>query len=373
MANLEAKARMSPLQLALVILISMMGVSSRVAVPILKSAGHGAWLAVVGGAALFCGAAWLMIKLGEMFPDESFAEYLPRLFGRWPGGAAVWLLVLSFFLQTVMTIQGISREITFFMFDRTPFEVVEGCLLLVCVYCCLQDWGTILRVVQFVFFAAFPLWLFLLVISLVGFRFINFLPLWPEDAAGLAAGVMHSWNLFQGYECVLLLLPLVYKGHFKTTRTVAGAFVLGTAVFLLWIVLEIGSLTLEGAKASAFPLLTVVRSVEIPGTFLERLDTYFLLFWVQGIFANISLAMYFMAQSLALLYRYADHRPFVLALAPPIFILGDATHHVRVFEGLRTATEWTGVAFSLAVMPAVVALVWWRRRHGRGAERGQGI
>ncbi len=371
MANLEVKTRMSPLQLAIVIAILMMGISGHVMEPIMEAGGHGTWLAVLAGAALFYGAAWLMIKLGEMFPDESFAEYLPRVLGRWPGGAVVWLFVFATFLWSGFALQGVSREITFFMFDRTPFEVVEAGMLLVCVYCCLQDWGTILRVIQFVFITALPPWLFLLAVSLLRFRFINLLPLWPEDAAGVAAGALHCWNLFQGYECVLLLLPLVYRGNVRPAKAVAGAFALAAGVFLLRVVLDIGVLTLEGAKNNSFPMLTIVRTVEIPGTFLERLDTYFLAFWMQGIFASLTLALYMMAQSLALLYRFADHRPFVLALAPALFILGDAAHHVRVFEWLRTATEWSGLAFSLGVMPLVYALVLWRRR-SRDAGQGKG-
>lgn len=373
MANLEVKTRMSPLHLAIVIASTMMGISGRVMEQLLEDSGHGAWLALLVGATVFYGAAWLMIKLGEMFPDESFAEYLPRLWGRWLGGTVVWMFVLIFFLQTAIVLQGASREITFFMFDRTPFEVVEAGLLLVCVYCCLQDWGTIVRVIQFVFFTAFPVWALLLLAGLMSFRFLNFLPLWPEDAAGVAKGALHVWNLFQGYECVLLLLPLVYKGNIKPTRAVAGAFALATGVFLLRIVLEIGVLTMEGAKSAPFPAITVLRSVEIPGTFVERLDTYFLIFWVQGIFASMTLVIYFMAQSLTQLYRFADHRPMVLALAPPLFILGDATHHIRVFEGLRIAVEWSGLAFSLGVMPVVFALVWWGRRRARAMGQGKEI
>ncbi|MDT8902792.1 GerAB/ArcD/ProY family transporter [Anaeroselena agilis] len=372
MADLEVKTRMSPLQLAIIIATSMMGISGRVMQPILQASGHGAWLAVLAGAALYYGAAWLMIKLGERFPGESFAEYLPRLLGRWPGGAVVWLFVIVLFMWTGLALQGVSREVTFFMFDRTPFEVVEAGLLLVCAYCCLQDWGTILRVVQLLFFTALPPWLFLLFLSLLRFRVINFLPLWPEGAVDVAAGALRSWTIFQGYECVLLLLPLVYKGNFKPTRAVAGAFALATGLFLLRIVLDIGVLTLEGAENAPYPMLTIVRTVEIPGTFLERLDTYFLVFWIQGIFASVTLAMYFMAQSLTRLYRLADHRPFVLALVPPLFLLGDATHHIRVFEGLRTALMWAGPAFSLGVVPLVFALVWWRGR-SRDAGRGKGL
>lgn len=366
MANLEAKAKMSPLQLAIIVAAEMVGMPGQTLAPILKAAGHAAWLSIVAGTALFYGVAWLIVKLGEQFPEESFAEYLPRLFGRWIGGAVVWLFVFIFFLQYGNVLHVMSREITFFMFDQTPFEVVAIGLLTVCAYCALQDWGTIIRVMQFIIFTAFPGWLFLLLVSLLSFRFLNFLPLWPENAAGVAAGVVHSWNLFQGYECVLLLLPLVYKGNIKPARAVAGAFALNTGVFLLWAVLQIGVLTLEGARNTPFPIMTVIRNVEIPGTFLERLDTYFLLFWIQLVFASLTLALYFMAQSLTLLYRYADHRSFVLALVPLLFLIGDAAHHIRVQEAVKQTAEWAGILFSLGIIPLIYAFVWWRRRQERG-------
>lgn len=264
-----------------------------------------------------------------------------------------------------------SRQITFFMFDRTPFEVVEAAMLLVCVYCALQEWGTILRVAQLMFFTAFPMWLLLLSSGLMNFRFINFLPLWPADAAGVVEGAFDSWSLFGGYEAVLVLFPLVYRGRTKPAAAVAGAFGLSAAVFLLWVVLTVGGLTLEGAKNVTFPLLTVVRQVEIPGTFLERLDTYFLLFWLQTIFVSLTLSLYMMGQALTAFFGFADHRPLTLAIVPLLFLVGDAAHHVKIYENLGQLSLWVGWLFSLGVVPASLGVVWWRRRQANAAAKGQ--
>jgi spore germination protein len=366
-ANLEVKDRMSPLQLAIVVFMLMVAAPGPTLSPIVKEAGHGAWLSVLAGGSLYYGVAWLMLRLGAGFPEENMAEYMPRLWGRWLGGATVWLFVGLIFLAQSNVLQTTSRQITFFMFDRTPYEVVEAGMLLVCAYCALQEWGTILRVTQLMFFTAFPMSMLLLASGLLGFRFIDFLPLWPADAAGVAAGALDSWALFGGYEAILLLLPLVYRGKAKPAVAVAGAFGLATAVFSLWVALAVGGLTLEVAKNLPFPLLTVVREVEIPGTFVERLDTYYLLFWLQVIFTSMSLSIYLMAQALTTLYGYADHRPLVLALIPLLFLVGDAAHYVRVYEGLQQISQWAGWLFSLGVAPASAALVWWRRRADSGA------
>lgn len=362
MANLEAKDRMSPLQLAVMVMLMMVGVPGAALQPTLLEAGHGAWLSVVLAGAVFYGAAWLMLLLGGWFPGESFAQYLPRVFGRWAGGAAVWLFVLVLWLNAGYVLQISSRVVTFFMFDRTPFEVVAATLLAVCVYCALQEWGTILRVGQLIFFTAVPIWLLLLSSGLLSFRVINLLPLWPDSAARVVGGALQCWPLYGGFEIILMLFPLVYRGNVKPAAAVAGAFLASGGVFLLWVALMVGVLTLEGVVNIPFPLMTVMRNVEIPGTFLERLDTYFLLFWIQTIFMSLTLALYAMAKAAADLYGHADHRPWVLAFMPAIFLAGDAAHNVRLFEGMQQAGVWVGGAFSLAVVPLICGLVWWRRR-----------
>jgi spore germination protein len=87
---------------------------------------------------------------------------------------------------------------------------------------------------------------------------------------------------------------------------------------------------------------------------------------------RITLTLYFMAQALARLCRHADHRPWVVALAPMLFLAGDAAHSVRVFEATQLAALWAGWGLSLGVIPASLALAWWRRRQAHAACQNQG-
>jgi spore germination protein len=362
MSKLERKADMSPLQLAVVIVMFGLGISGRTTVDVIKAGEHGAWLAVITGCIVFYGAAWLMIKLGRLFPRENFIEYLPRIWGKWPGLLLSWLFVLVFYFNSITILHGFSREIAFFMFDRTPFEVIEASLLAVAVYCAMQDWGTILRVTQYMFCTAFPSWLLLVLPTFLNFRFINILPLWPQNWAGVAEGIYRSWALFQGYESILLLLPLVYKKNTSVSRVVAGAFVLLGATWLMITMLVIGVFSLEEAKRIPYPILTAIRTVELPGTFIERLDTYFLLFWMQTVFVFLVLSLYTMAQALTCCYRFADHRPFVLALVPIVFLGGDALHNSSLYDQAHQLANITGLIFSFGVIPLSYGFTLWKRR-----------
>ena len=334
---------------------------------LIEIAEHGAWLSVIVGGVLFYIAAYLMLKLGNQYPDETLVEYAPRIFGTWGGGVIVLWFYLLFFFQLIQNITSAGKVITFHMFDRTPPEVIILALLVVCTYSALQDWGTILRVQQFMFFVAYSMLIIIWMVSSLNLQPENLLPLWPSKMKPVLSGGLFTWNLYSGYECILLLLPLVYRGtsFAKLAKTIGGVFIYFMVFFMVLIIIIIGVLTVESAKNVPYPALVVIRSVELPGTFIERLENYLLLAWVPVIFATFSVVMYFMGQISMRYYRYVDHRPWVLLLVPIIYagsmlLLDDPQGHERISQ----IALWTGLGFSFGVVPLALLLSWRQRRKG---------
>ena len=281
-------------------------------------------------------------------------------------------ILLMVFMQDTFTMHGFSREVDFFMFDRTPYEVLMASLLAVCVTVPCRTGATILRVLQLILFTAVPVMLGILVTGMFSFKVINILPLLPQSMPGVLQGVFHSWQVYFGYEIILVFLPLVYRVKTQVSMVVAGVFTLLIVFYIFLAMLIIGVLTMDTAKNVSYPLLTVIRCVDIPGTFLERLDTYFMVAWIQERFIAQTVILYVMAKVLTLQFGYADHRPWVLALAPLLFLGGDVIHSNRIYEMAGEFGCWLGLAFSLGVIPASYALAWWKRRrqYGKVQEKG---
>jgi spore germination protein len=361
MADLEVKTTMSPLQLAIIIFMVAIAINNAIVRSTVADAGQAAWLSLLAGGALYLGVALLIVKLGDLFPGRTFVQYMPQIWGRWPGTGIVYFYLLFILLMTFVILHGFSREVAFFLFRRTPYEVLEASLLAACVYCALQDWGTVLQVVQVVLYTGMSLWAGFMLVAIPSTQVVHFLPLWPDSAMGVVWGAYHAWQMFFGYELILFLLPLVYRGNTRVGAAVTGAFAALVAVFLLMVMLPIGALTVQGVINSPFPVLAMIRGMEVPGTFVERLDTYYVMYWMQLFFAAFSVFLHIMSKVLAQCHGHADHRPWVLALAPLMFIGGDALHSNRLYEAVGAAANMLGLAFSLAVVPASYALARWRR------------
>lgn len=365
MSNLEAKTYMSAWQLAIVVFVTCVGAQIMLSPrPLIEKAGHGAGASVLLGGVMFYIAVCLMLILAKKYPDETIVEYAPRLFGKVGGTIIIFWFNLLFFLQVTEIFYGIGKIITFYMFDRTPSEVVVLALLMVCTYCALQDWGTILRVQQFMFFIAYSILTIVWMSSVLNFQPENLLPLWPIKIKAVVDGGFSTWSMYAGYECVLLLMPLVYRQVRlgSLLKIMGGSFGCLTMIFLMIIVIIIGVLTVDGAKNLLYPALIVIRSVELPGTFIERLENYLLIAWIPVVFDTLAAMMFFMGQVCMRYWRHADHRPWILLSVPMIYVGSILLDDQQVYELVSNITKWLGLGFSFAVIPLCLCLSWWQKR-----------
>ena len=363
MANLEVKNKMSVTQFGMLVSAAMFG-GQIIGLPstLVPQAGQFAWVSVILGGGVFFTAVWIMMKLGELYPDRDFTVYLPELLGKWPGLAVLGVFVSLFLIVTWVNFNQFSKAVAFFMFDRTPSDVIAMGMLGVVVYCALQDLGTIIRVAEFTFIVSTLMIGTIWVLGIFNFQPENLMPFWTDKPLGILQGAISIWGVYGGYEIILLLFPLIdrTKGNLTLALAVAIAFVVVTSIII--VVLTVGVLTVEGVKGESYPTLVVVRSVELPGTFIERLENYLLVAWIPSVFKTLAIFVYVISQTLAKIWGFADHRPWVLALTPVIFVGATVIDGMELIKLADKAVTWLSLALSWGIMPLVYFWAKWRKR-----------
>ena len=366
-ANLEAKSKMSPWQLA--ILVAAVGIGTEIISggrALAESAGEHEWLAFLLGGILYCGVALLMVKLAEYYPDQDFLEYIPQLWGKVLGSLIIAMFILLFIGYFALALGNFSRVITIFMFDRTPPEVIGIAMAIACVYCALQDFGTILRIIQFIFIITVPLFFLVFSTGALSVQFDNILPLWPQHIGKVLTSIPNTWGAYAGYEIILLLFPLVYRRNTNPSIAVASAFGCMGFIYVFFGFLTIGVLSAENAKTLAYPAMEVVRFVELPGTFLERLEIYLLGAWIPNVFTSLALYLYAPAYVLRRLCGHADHRSWVLLIIPwLVFVSTFFTDMNLVVEAMAKVIKIVGLSFSFIIIPMSLALAWLQKRRNQ--------
>lgn len=370
MANLEVKSKMSVMQFGVLVVAAMFG-GQIIGLPskLVPQTGQFAWVSVIIGGGLFFAAAWIMIKLGELNPDCDFTVYLPQLLGKWPGLAVVGVFVSLFLMVTWENFNQFSKALAFFMFDRTPHDVIIMSMLGVVIYCALQDLGTIIRVVEFTFTVATLMLGIVWVMSVFNFQPENLLPFWTDKPLDILQGSVEIWGVYGGYEIILLLFPLIDRTQGNLTQTLAVAFAFVVVTSISIVVLTVGVLTVEGVNNETYPTMVVVRSVELPGTFIERLENYLLIAWIPSVFKTMVIFVYAISQTLSKIWGFADHRPWVLALTPVIFVGAAVIDGLELVKLADKAVTWLGLALSGGILPLVYFLA--KRRERRVVPGGE--
>lgn len=328
----------------------------------IKATGQWGWITIFLGAAVFYGFAFLMLKLAAAFPDQPFTSYTRQLTGKYIGVLISIWLALVFYLQFCTILHGFSREVTFSMFVRTPEAAVGILFLLLCTYGALQSWKTIVRIQEvLVFTALIPLFLMWLT-SFLNFNHENLLPLIPRDPAKILKAVYNTWDFYSGYEVILILYPLLHRLGVNKAKAVAVAFGSMAVFFATIIVLTVGVLTAKTAASLSAPTLLVIKGVEIPGTFLERLELYLVYLWLPVVYDTMVIFLAVPARILAELTGRGDYRHYVIVLAFFSLIVGIPLEFTALAEKAGAITTAVGVSFSAIVVPALLIFVKLKQR-----------
>ncbi|MBP2628635.1 MAG: spore germination protein [Firmicutes bacterium] len=363
MANLEAKGKMSAWQLGIVITSGLLTARLLTATsPFVSCAQQLAWLSSALAGVLFYLAAYLMIRLGQQFPEETIGEYIPSLVGRKFGAIIFLVFIIVLLVNIINCAAALTTLVSIFLLDRTPQEFLVIVLLVAVVYGTVQDWRTILRVIQILFFGLPMLYIFYSLIWL-NFDPLNLLPLWPDNFIGILQGVAYHTNYYTGYESLLVLLPLANRGKVSFTRTVGWGFLVITLIYVFGAIVLVGSITAKTIASVEQPVIYGMKSVELPGTFIERLENYMIMFFIPGTYISMVLSYFAIAEGCRKSLKYKDHRTFIPVFLPLIFWVSVFIYDPQRYHVFQNFSMFIAFFFSFVIIPLLLFLVW--RKKGR--------
>jgi len=362
-ANLEAKDKMSPWQLGLVITSGLLTARLLPTTTLLiRDAQQFGWLSSALAGLLFYFAAYLMIRLGQQFPEETIGEYVPRLVGKTLGFFIFLIFITIPLLNIINCGITITSLYSTFLFDQTPRVILLITLLLTVIYCTLQNWGTILRVIQILIIALPMLYMFYSLIW-INFDLLNLLPLWPDNFTGILQPIPYHTDYYPGYEALLVLLPLASRGKISFARAVGWGFLVVTFMYVLGIIVLVGSLTVKTGAMVSTPVIYAMKSVELPGTFIERLENYMITLFFPVTYISMVISYFVVAEGCRKYFKCKDHRTFIPIFLPLIFFVSIFVDNPERHAILIKFSMFLAMFFSFIIIPLLLFLAW--RMKGR--------
>ncbi|HWQ61490.1 MAG TPA: GerAB/ArcD/ProY family transporter [Negativicutes bacterium] len=360
---MKSPTRLTPFQFFFVAVNLSFG-ASLLTMPrqVAETAREDMWMPVLLGGGLLLAAFWVAVRLAAYFPDRTILEYSRSLLGDAAGLALNVYLVILMVMMTAVMVRILVMAVRIHLLDQTPPMVVVSLMLLPAVYAVQYGLMPVVRTVHFLSLPGFGLFVVLILLGLLSVDTGNYLPVLADGVGPVLKAVIPTWFNYTGPEVAIGLLYPFFTRPKAIWRFGVAAIIFVTALYTLVTVIIQGILGADETARMLIPTVMAYRSVEIPDTFVERLDGYLLTFWTALCFGTEITWIYFIAFVTGRLAKLEYPRPLAALVVPWLIYLVHLPPDSQTAELFGRWTNLMSMAWSLGVLPLLLLLAWRRDR-----------
>lgn len=310
-----------------------------------EALGTDGWIALFGGHLIAAVVMFFIVKLGLLFPNETMAEYAPKILGRYLGIPLLMIAALSWCLLTARIVRQFADFMELIL-PQTPIEVIIITILYVVARVARHGIEPIARVLEILFPLFVGILGLLIIIAAFQIDLSNLLPIFQASPKELALESLKTFLGLEGQEILLMLLPFmaVPKNAYKVAY---GALASNLVLRLTLFVVTIATFGTDLIKELVWPVEELSRG--FPGGMFGRLDSVFIALWVTVAFTSILVFYYLSSLTFSRVMKFREPSMTVLPLLPLIFFLTLVPANVAASEELSGYFSWFWGGYTLTV------------------------
>jgi spore germination protein len=326
-----------------------------------NKAGVDSWIVIMVSGLVAMVAVSMMAYVGSRFPGKGIIEYGPFLFGRFLGLVTL-LAFLVYFLMFVGTVVRISADVTkLFLLDQTPIEVVIIGMLSVSTYLIMHGVNAIARFNEVIQPIAVLILLLVLTQTVRDTDIGRLLPIMGDGIAPLLHAFPTTFFSYLGFEILLFIQPFMEKPALGQKSALIGV---AATLFLYTLVTALCLAVLGGHEVTLveYPTLAIIKNIEVPGAFIERLDSIMMMVWIP--FAITTIVMFHFCASLiaSRLLKLQEHRVIALLLMPIVFLIAVLPRNTLEVDEWSKWSSYLGFGLIIVIPPCLCLMYKWKAR-----------
>jgi spore germination protein len=247
------------------------------------------WISIIVSGIISMAIVYLFVRIQRHFPGQNLFEFIKD--GKVSRGISILLsiLFLFYFLLVIpFQVRIFGFAVKMYLLDQTPIEVIIGSMLIVVFYAVSKGIQGIIHInLMFV-----PI---ILTVLLMGIAFnighaklTIFLPILSEGMVPIAKGIVPTM-----YSFINVFIIIFFMGSMKPSAIRVWPINLGVVIIIvmhvLYFIMSVSVFSLEPLKTITFPTIELIKEIEVPGGFFERIESLFITIWVMSVFTTLTL------------------------------------------------------------------------------------
>lgn len=288
---------------------------------LVSSLGNKGWISIILSGALIIPVLYIITRIFIENPGKDFFQIGEETLGKILFKIVLLILAVYFIFFCAYVTRNLGELIKAFLLPTTPLEIIIFSFILVTSYIASQEIDVIARTGYFIY----PLILFfavlIVLIALPKADFSNLLPINNISYKGIPKGIMETFFSFAGFEMIFLALPYVEQDKETTFKSAIYAIIIITIIYLAMFIMSISHFSIQQLERQGFPILQLVKQIDLPGFFLENLDGLVMSIWVIVVFTTFAPAYFGAGKVITKIFGIKTHKYIVLILIPIIYKL----------------------------------------------------
>lgn len=323
-------------------------------------AGNDGWIAVLIGSAIMAIFTIVFTTLGQRHTDKTVVELSQILLSR-PIGILVSLgLAVKIMIGAGLELRIFCEMIGQSMLFRTPILVTALAMILICGYVSALGYECRARTGEILFVFVFVPFLILMLIAVFAADYSNLRPVLSHNSSSFLYGAWDTILSFQGLEFLFLVFPYLQQPK----RAKKAMIEAGIAIAFFMTLITLLTIAVFGEYSvinKLFPVLQMMDSLQIPGSFLDRQDIFMLWFWVASLFASISAALFFVTILFERIQQNKNKkipaRKWMIFVMIVVFVVAVFPQDVaKTYDYMKLLKQYGGV-FYILILPVVLLIL----------------
>jgi spore germination protein len=281
-----------------------------------------AWISVALAVCVFGVSSWFALDTARLYPNETFDSYIQKIFGRHLGQLILLWMITQYIFVASLEGRRFAVIMKLFMLDQTPAEVIVIILLITSYIICRYGLQPIVYFQEIMFV---PTTLGFITLILLAYSAVDLHEVRPILAhkPGIVAAIPSGGLALTGMEVLAgFFFSYLYEpAKKKALSSMIAGFGLIFFIYTLVMIVTIGVFSAEELHYLIYPTPMLLRTVELGGGIVERLDALFLIVYIPIVVTALLCWHYMTAFALANMWGLEEERPMVLLLVPLLYVV----------------------------------------------------
>jgi len=334
---------------------------------VIDKVGSDAWIVtLIGGGVIFL----LLYLIYSVMKKNDFGDIttiLQNNFGKLIGG----VFAIAFAMYSIFIVSLGMREfvevIRLFLLRKTPAEFILIITILTGTYLVRGEIGDLVKFNEISFWIMFLPVLVVFTFVAINADFTNLLPVLNNKPINYFSGFRYALFCFGGFEIAYLVLPYV-KNKKNSSRVLRKSILFVSIFYAIVMILVLAVFSKAQSRILLWPTISMIRTLYIPGTFIERWEGIVMALWILFYFTTFVNSYFFSSEIVKNVFKLKDIKISSLLIMPFIYIIALYPENIAERYTLQfdnTPVILTGL-FVFVILPVLILFIGKVKDGGKG-------